>query len=210
MPPSYGIVDHVAFYHNDVVDGQPPAVVGQQVDVEGIPNLDGGKYEWRLISVRLHRSIPPARGGRVRPTTIRTCLMPPPPPMASCTPLPAPFEHSRNSTHPSQSIRRVPASSCTPTHTVHAFPSPASAAAAARVLSQARSPHACSHYAAETQPSSVTPSHPGPRGHARTPWWRTYQQPVCWRAPLRPCNWNDSESPPDASDILGLITCACV
>lgn len=65
MPPSYGIVDHVAFYHNDVVAGQPPAVVGQQVEVEGIPNLDGGKYEWRLISVRLHHGMQPARGGRV-------------------------------------------------------------------------------------------------------------------------------------------------
>lgn len=70
MPPSYGIVDHVAFYHNDVVDGATPTGVGQQVDVEGIPNLDGGKYEWRLVSVRLHRAMPPpARGGRVCPHT---------------------------------------------------------------------------------------------------------------------------------------------
>eukprot|EP00892_Ulva_mutabilis_P011111 jgi/Ulvmu1/8372/UM042_0078.1 len=78
MPPNYGIVDHVAFYHNDVVAGQPPTVVGQQVEVEGIPNLDGGKYEWRLISVRVHRSMTPARSTRM-PT--------PTPAMPSRTPI---------------------------------------------------------------------------------------------------------------------------
>lgn len=60
MPPNYGIVDHVAFYHSDVVEGPLPQAIGEVVDCEAIPNVDGGKYEWRLIKVTLSRS------GRVR------------------------------------------------------------------------------------------------------------------------------------------------
>lgn len=60
MPPNYGIVDHIAFYHSDVVEGSLPQAIGEVVDCEAIPNVDGGKYEWRLIKVALSRS------GRVR------------------------------------------------------------------------------------------------------------------------------------------------
>ena len=60
MPPNYGIVDHIAFYHSDVVEGPWPQAIGEVVDCEAIPNVDGGKYEWRLIKVVLSRS------GRVR------------------------------------------------------------------------------------------------------------------------------------------------
>ena len=60
MPPNYGIVDHIAFYHSDVVEGPLPQAIGEVVDCEGIPNVDGGKYDWRLLKVSLSRS------GRVR------------------------------------------------------------------------------------------------------------------------------------------------
>lgn len=63
MPPNYGIVDHVAFYHSDVVEGPLPQAIGEVVDCEGIPNVDGGKYEWRLVKVSLSRT------GRVRSIT---------------------------------------------------------------------------------------------------------------------------------------------
>jgi hypothetical protein len=61
MPPNYGIVDGCAFYHIDVVQGPRPNAVGEQVDCEAIANLDGGKYEWRLVKVSLARP----RGPRV-------------------------------------------------------------------------------------------------------------------------------------------------
>ncbi|CAL8469862.1 g9404 [Coccomyxa elongata] len=52
IPPNYGIVDGNAFYVNPVVVGPPPSV-GDRVACEGIPNTDGGMYDWRLIRIEL-------------------------------------------------------------------------------------------------------------------------------------------------------------
>jgi hypothetical protein len=55
MPPDYGIVDGVAFYHADVVVGPKPARVGETVHCDGVLNTDGGKYQWRCICIRVER-----------------------------------------------------------------------------------------------------------------------------------------------------------
>ena len=57
MPPDYGIVDSIAFYHTDVVVGPKPARVGEVVKCDGIPNTDGGKYAWRLIKLQVDRPV---------------------------------------------------------------------------------------------------------------------------------------------------------
>ena len=60
IPPNYGIVDGNAFYVEPVVEGKLPAV-GDRVNCQGIPNTDGGMYEWRLlrVEVRCHLDVPP-------------------------------------------------------------------------------------------------------------------------------------------------------
>ncbi len=55
IPPNYGIVDGNAFYVTPVVVGTPPAL-GDRVSCEGIPNTDGGMYEWRLVRVEVRRA----------------------------------------------------------------------------------------------------------------------------------------------------------
>lgn len=65
MPPDYGIVDNCAFYHVEVVVGAKPARVGDRVYCDGIPNTDGGRYEWRLV--RLELAAPP-------PVRSRACV----------------------------------------------------------------------------------------------------------------------------------------
>jgi hypothetical protein len=59
IPPNYGIVDGNAFYVEPVVEGKLPAV-GDRVNCQGIPNTDGGMYEWRLlrVEVRCHLDVP--------------------------------------------------------------------------------------------------------------------------------------------------------
>lgn len=52
IPPNYGIVDGNAFYVEPVVEGKLPAV-GDRVNCQGIPNTDGGMYEWRLLRVEV-------------------------------------------------------------------------------------------------------------------------------------------------------------
>lgn len=58
MPPEYGIVDGTGFYHIDVVTGPPPSRVGERVACDGVPNTDGGKYQWRIVRLVVER--PPA------------------------------------------------------------------------------------------------------------------------------------------------------
>jgi hypothetical protein len=76
MPPDYGIVDGVAFYHADVVVGPKPARVGEVVQCDGIPNTDGGKYAWRLIRLRVDRPVAAAAtaaAAAVRPSGSLRC-----------------------------------------------------------------------------------------------------------------------------------------
>jgi hypothetical protein len=60
MPPDYGIVDGNSFYHIDVVTGTPPSRVGDLVSCDGVPNTDGGKYQWRVIRLKVERALGPA------------------------------------------------------------------------------------------------------------------------------------------------------
>lgn len=57
LPPNYGIVDGNAFYVNPVVVGPPPSL-GDRVACEGIPNTDGGMYDWRLIRIEVSTPSP--------------------------------------------------------------------------------------------------------------------------------------------------------
>ncbi|BDA43873.1 probable cell division cycle and apoptosis regulator protein 1 [Coccomyxa sp. Obi] len=70
IPPNYGIVDGNAFYVNPVVVGPPPSV-GDRVACEGIPNTDGGMYDWRLIRIELAQP-------QVQPPPMQQPPLPPP------------------------------------------------------------------------------------------------------------------------------------
>lgn len=74
MPPEYGIVDGTGFYHIDVVTGAPPSRAGERVSCEGVPNTDGGKYQWRIVRLTVER--PPAAAPMVRAwaVTVLLCL----------------------------------------------------------------------------------------------------------------------------------------
>ena len=52
IPPNYGIVDGNAFYAAPVVAGPVPSL-GDRVSCRGVPNTDGGMYDWRLMHVEV-------------------------------------------------------------------------------------------------------------------------------------------------------------
>jgi len=56
IPPNYGIVDHDAFYVEQLVVGRPPQV-GERVRCDAIPNTDGGKYAWRITRLQAEAEV---------------------------------------------------------------------------------------------------------------------------------------------------------